>query len=72
FYGGQIGSRLISAVMTIGIAALAAAVIWEGANALMDRQVDTLSREGHYARAARLRTFQPMLRTALFCMIVAV
>ncbi|WP_431016315.1 mechanosensitive ion channel domain-containing protein [Bradyrhizobium pachyrhizi] len=72
FYGGQIGSRLISALVTIGIAALAAAVIWEVANALMDRQIDTLSREGHYARAARLRTFQPMLRTALLCMIVAV
>ncbi|MFB9262793.1 mechanosensitive ion channel domain-containing protein [Bradyrhizobium erythrophlei] len=72
FYGGQIGSRLISAVVTIGIAAFAAAAIWEVANALMDRQINTLSREGHFARAARLRTFQPMLRTALFCLIVAV
>jgi len=72
FYGGQIGSRLISALVTIGIAALAAAVIWEVANALMDRQINTLSREGHFARAARLRTFQPMLRTALLCLIVAV
>ncbi|MBR0697353.1 mechanosensitive ion channel [Bradyrhizobium lablabi] len=72
FYGGQIGSRLISAVVTIGIAALVAAAIWEVANALMDRQINTLSREGHFARAARLRTFQPMLRTALFCLIVTV
>ncbi|KJC57263.1 small-conductance mechanosensitive channel [Bradyrhizobium sp. LTSPM299] len=72
FYGGQIGSRLISAVVTIGIAALAAVVIWEGANALMDRQLNVLSREGHFARAARLRTFQPMLRTALLCLIVTV
>ncbi|QPF84567.1 mechanosensitive ion channel [Bradyrhizobium genosp. L] len=72
FYGGQIGSRLISAVVTIGIAALAAAAIWEVANALMDRQINALSREGHFARAARLRTFQPMLRTALFCLITAV
>ena len=72
FYGGQIGSRLLSAVVTIGIAALAAAAIWEIANALMDRQVNALSRDGHYARAARLRTFQPMLRTALLCLIVAV
>jgi len=72
FYGGQIGSRLLSAVVTIGIAALAAAAIWEVSNALMDRQVNVLSREGHYARAARLRTFQPMLRTALLCVIVAV
>ena len=72
FYGGQIGSRLLSAAATIGIAAAAAAAIWEASNALMDRQVNVLSREGHYARAARLRTFQPMLRTALLCLIVAV
>ena len=72
FYGGQIGSRLLSAVVTIGIAALAAAAIWEASNALMDRQLNALSRDGHFARAARLRTFQPMLRTALLCVIVAV
>lgn len=72
FYGGQIGSRLLSAVATIGIAALAAAAIWEVANALMDRQLNVLSRDGHFARAARLRTFQPMLRTALLCLIVTV
>jgi moderate conductance mechanosensitive channel len=72
FYGGQIGSRMLSAVVTIGIAALAAAVIWEASNALMDRQLNALSRDGHYARAARLRTFQPMLRTALLCLIVTV
>ncbi len=72
FYGGQIGSRLLSAVVTIGIAALAAAAIWEASNALMDRQLNVLARDGHFARAARLRTFQPMLRTALLCLIVAV
>lgn len=72
FYGGQIGSRLLSAIVTIGIAAFAAAAIWEASNALLDRQLNALAREGHYARAARLRTFQPMLRTALLCVIVAV
>jgi small-conductance mechanosensitive channel len=72
FYGGQIGSRLLSAFATVAIAALAAAAIWEISNALMDRQIDSLSRGGHYARAARLRTFQPMLRTALLCLIVTV
>nr|WP_284266472.1 mechanosensitive ion channel domain-containing protein [Bradyrhizobium iriomotense] len=72
FYGGQIGSRLLSAVATIGIAAGIAAAIWEASNALMDRQVNVLSRDGHYARAARLRTFQPMLRTALLCLIATV
>jgi moderate conductance mechanosensitive channel len=72
FYGGQIGSRLLSAIVTIGIAALAAAAIWEASNALMDRRLNVLSRDGHFARAARLRTFQPMLRTALLCLIVTV
>ena len=72
FYGGQIGSRLLSAAATIGIAALAAAAIWEASNALMDRQLNVLSRDGLFARAARLRTFQPMLRTALLCLIVTV
>jgi moderate conductance mechanosensitive channel len=72
FYGGQIGSRLLSALATVAIAALVAAAIWEVSNALMDRQINALSHDGHYARAARLRTFQPMLRTALLCLIVAV
>ncbi|MGC2083891.1 MAG: mechanosensitive ion channel domain-containing protein [Bradyrhizobium sp.] len=72
FYGGQIGSRLLSAFATVAIAAFVAAAVWEISNALMDRQIDTLSRGGHFARAARLRTFQPMLRTALLCVIVTV
>jgi small-conductance mechanosensitive channel len=72
FYGGQIGSRLLSALATVAIAALVAAAIWEASNALMDRQINALSRDGHHARAARLRTFQPMLRTALLCLIVTV
>ncbi|MBB4369589.1 small-conductance mechanosensitive channel [Bradyrhizobium sp. cir1] len=72
FYGGQIGGRLISAMVTIGIAVFIAAAIWEISNALLDRQINALSRDGHYARAARLRTFQPMLRTALLCLIATV
>lgn len=72
FYGGQIGGRLISAVVTIGLAVFIAAAIWEASNALLERQINTLSRDGHYARAARLRTFQPMLRTALLCLIATI
>ena len=72
FYGGQIGGRLLSALATIAVAALVAAAIWEISNALLDRQINALSRDGHYARAARLRTFQPMLRTVLLCLIVTV
>jgi small-conductance mechanosensitive channel len=72
FYSGQIGSRLLSAVLTVGIAALVAAAVWEASNAFMDRQLIRLTREGHLMRAARLRTFMPMLRTALLCVILAV
>ncbi|MBR1222581.1 mechanosensitive ion channel [Bradyrhizobium sp. U87765 SZCCT0131] len=72
FYGGQIGSRLISAVITIGIAVAAAVAVWEAVNAVLDRQLARLTREGHFVRAARLRTFMPMLRTALLCVIVTI
>jgi small-conductance mechanosensitive channel len=72
FYGGQIGNRVVSAVATVGVATLAAVAVWEGSNALMDRQIAVLTRDSHFARAARLRTFQPMLRTTLLCVIVAV
>src|SRR5258708_34409841 len=41
-------------------------------NALIDRHLSHLTRGGHYIRAARLRTFLPMLRTTLFSVIVTV
>ena len=72
FYGGQIGSRVVSAAATIAIAAVVAAAIWEASNALMDRKLDQLIREGAYGRAARLRTFQPMVRTTLLTVVLAV
>jgi small-conductance mechanosensitive channel len=72
FYGGQIGSRLLSAIGTIGVAVLAAIAVWEISNALMDRKIAQLTRDGHMMRVARLRTFLPMLRTTLLCVILAV
>lgn len=72
FYGSRIGGRLLSAVLTIAVAVLAAAAIWELSNALIDRHLSHLTRGGHYIRAARLRTFLPMLRTTLFSVIVTV
>jgi small-conductance mechanosensitive channel len=72
FYGSQVGGRLLSAVLTIAVAVAVAAAIWELANALIDRHLSHLTRGGHYIRAARLRTFLPMLRTTLFSVIVTV
>ncbi len=72
FSGGEVGSRLVSAFFTVGIAAVVAAVAWEGSNFLMDRKLADLARDGHFARAARLRTFRPMIRTALLVIIIGI
>jgi small-conductance mechanosensitive channel len=72
FYGGQIGGRLVSAAATVGVAAFVAVAVWEASNALMDNRLTYLTNNGQAGRAARLRTFQPMLRTTLFCVIVTI
>jgi moderate conductance mechanosensitive channel len=72
FYAGRIGSRLLSALVTIAIAVAVALAIWEASNAAIERHLARLLREGHYARTARLRTFLPMLRTTLLTVILTV
>jgi small-conductance mechanosensitive channel len=72
FSRGQIGGRLVSALATIAVAAVVALGIWEASNAAMERHLARLGREGRYARASRLRTFLPMMRTALLSVILAV
>jgi small-conductance mechanosensitive channel len=72
FASDHIGGRLLSAMVTIGIAGAVALVIWEAVNAALDQHLLRLSREGRYARAARLRTFLPMLRTTLLSIILTV
>ena len=72
FSSGQIGGRLVSAVATIAVAVLVALGIWEASNAAIERHLARLAREGRYGRAARLRTFLPMLRTTLLSTILTV
>jgi small-conductance mechanosensitive channel len=69
---GQVGPRLISTIITSAIAGLAALLVWEASNAAIDRHLTQLSREGRYARMARLRTVLPMLRTTLLSVILTV
>ncbi len=59
-------------MVTVGVAGLVALAIWEATNAAIDQHLLRLSREGRYARVARLRTFLPMLRTTLLSIIVTV
>ncbi|MFM0209304.1 mechanosensitive ion channel [Paraburkholderia sediminicola] len=72
FQAGSIGHRLASAMVTIGVAAVIALVVWEGANVAIERRLDRWTTSGDLVRAARLRTLLPMLRSALFCVIALV
>jgi small-conductance mechanosensitive channel len=72
FSSDHIGGRLVSALVTVGLAGVVALAIWEATNAAIDQHLVRLSREGRYARAARLRTLLPMLRTTLLSIIVTV
>ena len=72
FAGGQIGGRLVSAVITVAIAAIIAVGVWEGANIAIDRHMTRLDRRGDYAHAARLRTLVPILRTVLLIVVSVV
>jgi small-conductance mechanosensitive channel len=72
FSSSMVGRRLLSAVATIGIASIVALAIWEAANAGLERHLARLARENRFARAARLRTFLPMLRTSLLAVILTV
>ncbi len=71
FAPGRIGQHLVSALITIALAAAFAIVVWESANAAIDRQIDRLH-DVEPARSARLRTLLPMMRTGLLVTIVIV
>ena len=60
-----LGGKLLSAALTIVVAAAVAIVVWEGVNASMDNQLAALNKHMQFARAARLRTLMPILRTML-------
>jgi small-conductance mechanosensitive channel len=68
----HIGGRLVAAVVTLGIAALLAILVWEGVNTALDRRLARLSNAGSVADSARLRSLLPLLRAALLCTIIAI
>ena len=69
FVAGSVGGRLVSALVTIAIAVVAAIAIWEVSQALLERY---LARPGDAARSVRLLTLLPMLRAALMSTILTV
>ena len=72
FIGGQLGERLLSALVTSGVTVLLAIALWELANAGVDNKVASLTRAAQTARAARLRTMLPILRTTLLVTIMII
>jgi moderate conductance mechanosensitive channel len=71
-YASSIGSRLLSACITVAIAALAAIVVWEAVNVSIERRLGKWTASGDLMRTARLRTLLPMFRTTLFVAIALV
>ncbi|HYZ33782.1 MAG TPA: mechanosensitive ion channel domain-containing protein [Crenalkalicoccus sp.] len=65
FSGAALGARLLSTLGSIGATLVVAVLVWEAANAGIQRRLARLSQDSHAARSARVRTLLPMLRTAL-------
>jgi small-conductance mechanosensitive channel len=72
FSSGGVGHRLASALVTIGVAAAFAVIVWEGANVMVEQRLERWTSSGDLLRAARLRTLLPMMRSALFIVIAMV
>jgi len=69
FHGDEVGSRLVSAVVTVAVAAALAVGVWEGSNLALDRHMMRLDHSGDYLHAARLRTLVPIMRTVLLILV---
>ena len=72
FGTGRWGGRLISGLTGLGITLVVALLIWEGANAWIQRHLARLPKDGAAARSARVRTLLPMLRTALGALLIVI
>jgi small-conductance mechanosensitive channel len=66
------GRQLISTIVTVVVTLLLALLVWETADAFTERHLARLAAGGQVARAARLRTLLPMLRTTLLIVILLV
>jgi len=69
---GGLGGRVFDAGLTIVVTVLLAIAAWESVNAVSTRRLAELAQSSQLARAGRLRTLLPLMRTALFVVIVLV
>jgi small-conductance mechanosensitive channel len=66
----RLGSQLLRLILNLAVTLVIAVGLWEVLNLGMQVQLDGLTRRGDYLRAARLRTIVPLLRNALFIVLV--
>ncbi len=69
---GGLGGRVFDAGFTVVVAVLLAVAAWEGVNAATARRLAALADSAQLARAGRLRTLLPLMRTTLLVVIVLV
>jgi moderate conductance mechanosensitive channel len=72
FDPGRLGAVLFSELASVVLAVAISVIVWEACNTAIERQLARFARDGAYARAARLRTLLPMLRTALIVTILTI
>ena len=72
FDPGHVGAVVLSELSSVLLAIAIAVIVWEACNTAIERQLARFTRDGAYARASRLRTLLPMLRTALIVTILTI
>jgi moderate conductance mechanosensitive channel len=72
FHGQALGGQLVSALATVMVALLVCVAVWEATNAGLERNLASHTKHMQVARAARLRTLMPILRTMLFVVLATV
>jgi moderate conductance mechanosensitive channel len=70
FAESELGNRMASALGTMLVTLLLALAAWEATNAAIQRHLAKLTKDQQIARAIRLRTLLPLLRSALLITIV--
>jgi small-conductance mechanosensitive channel len=72
FRGRALGGQLATAAGTVLAALAVCLVVWEAVNASLDRNLAHHTRAAQTAKAARLRTLMPILRTLLFVVLATI
>ncbi|WP_338333030.1 mechanosensitive ion channel domain-containing protein [Acetobacter sp. LMG 32666] len=70
FLHSALGLRLVGAAACLLIGMTIAALAWETVNSILNKQISRYSASAQEARAARLRTVLPIIRTVLLTVII--